>query len=43
MLDRSKMMTQMKGDTLVLQVGGCVRLITSSSKKQMLRKPKRCL
>jgi hypothetical protein len=52
MLDRSKVMVQMKRDTLVIQVRGCTssRLgvaheinILITQKKIMLRNPPRCL
>jgi hypothetical protein len=40
MPDRSRVMTQTKRDTLLLQVGGlCVRLTTPPLKKDIVTKP----
>ena len=44
MPDRSKVMAKMKGDTLVLQVGGCAwGLRPNPLNEHRLRKPQRCL
>jgi len=44
MLDRSKVMAQMKRDTIVIQVRGCIwDQQTYHAKKKLLRNPQRCL